>query len=363
MIRIKKYNNKTYNNKNKTYYNKKYYNILYMSDIVIWILFIFVLLIIIGLYISESTPLNLDEKKKILDLKYTAEYFNNKSSSNEVEGGASEYYKWGLPEDKIEVKDDEKDISLSWLFNDKNCHKKCDTTCPPLNCPKKCPEIKQDSKCDDSKASNSDCKNCDITRNKDIDKYILKSSVPPCPNMNNYVSKNMLPPNVNMNDYMLKSDVKPCEKVDISKYILKSEIPGCPTCPICPECPICPPQNKCKNISEYTINEHPDYSKYISIDKVKEKYILKTDCDKKVQEAKKNYINQEYKKHENNKNQEYNYYEYKKHESNKKEDNSKNKNATEYKKEMDKIYKKQDNKFPLEQPDGYYAGDSLFAKA
>ena len=28
-----------------------------------------------------------------------------------------------------------------------------------------------------------------------------------------------------------------------------------------------------------------------------------------------------------------------------------------------KIYKKQDTKFPLEQPDGYDAGDNLFAKA
>ena len=333
-----------------------------MSDIVIWILFIFVLLIIVGLYISESTPLDLDEKKKVLELKYIAEHFHNESSSNEVEGGASQYYKWGLPEDKVEVKDDE--ISLSWLFDkDKNCHRKCDDKCPPLNCPKKCPEIKKELKCDDSKPSNSDCKNCDITRNKDIDKYILKSSVPPCPNMNDYVSKNMLPPNVNMNDYMLKSDVKPCEKIDISKYILKSEIPACPTCPVCPECPICPPQNKCKNISEYTISEHPDYSKYMSIDKVNEKYILKKDADKKIEEAKKN-CSTHYDRKENNQYRKENSHHYDRRENNHNNDiDSENQNASQYKNEMDKIYKKQNHKFPLEQPDGYYAGDNLFAKA
>ena len=332
-----------------------------MSDIVIWILFIFVLLIILGLYISESTPLDLDEKKKILE-KSIDEHFKNESSSNEVEGGASQYYKWGLPEDKIEVKDDE--ISLSWLFNDndKHCHKKCDTKCPPLNCPKKCPEIKKDEECNDSKSSNVDCKNCDITRNKDIHKYILKSSVPPCPNMNNYVSKNMLPPNVNMNDYMLKSDIKPCERIDISKYILKSEIPACPTCPICPECPICPPQNKCKTISEYTITEHPDYSKYMSIDDINKKYILKTDVDKKVEEAKKSCAIHNVKKENNNDVKRENHNNVKR--ENRNEDiHSESQNAVEYKNQMDKIYKKQDTKFPLEQPDGYYAGDNLFAKA
>ena len=36
-----------------------------MNDFIIWLLFIFVFIIIIGLYISEFTPLNLDEKEKI----------------------------------------------------------------------------------------------------------------------------------------------------------------------------------------------------------------------------------------------------------------------------------------------------------
>ena len=325
-----------------------------MCDTIIWIILFLVLIIILGLYLSESTPLDLDEKKKILQLNYLTEHFHSESSSSAVNAGASQYYKWGLPEEKIAVAEKKKEVK-------KECHNKCTSTCPVLNCPKKCPVTTQCNIC--SSSGSGECKNCDITQNKDIDKYILKSSVPPCPNLNDYVTKNMIPSNnVNMSDYILKSEIKPCEKIDISNYILKKEIPACPTCPICPECPICPicpPEKKCKKINEYTISEHPDYSKYISKDEVAKKYIskdeiakkyvnkdeiskkyvLKSDVDKKANEVK-NKINQKVIDSEGNYN-----------------------NAAEYKKQIDDVYKKQNNKFPLEQPDGYYAGDSLFAKA
>ena len=65
------------------------------------------------------------------------------------------------------------------------------------------------------------CRTCDITVNKDIDKYVLKSSVPPCPDMKKFATKNMVGPNINMDDYILKSKIPPCPKVDMSQYILK----------------------------------------------------------------------------------------------------------------------------------------------
>ena len=105
---------------------------------------------------------------------------------------------------------------------------------------------------------------------------------------------------------------------------------------------------------EYTITEHPDYSKYMSIDDINKKYILKTDADKKVEEAKKS-CETHYDRRENRNNI--------KRENRNEDIYSESQSASEYKNQMDKIYKKQDTKFPLEQPDGYYAGDNLFAKA
>ena len=79
--------------------------------------------------------------------------------------------------------------------------------------------------------SNKECSRCDILLNKDIDKYVLKSSVPPCPDMKDYAKKSML-----------------CPCRDMSKYILKRDIPKCPRCPKQHRCPKpirCPKQHKC----------------------------------------------------------------------------------------------------------------------
>jgi hypothetical protein len=66
----------------------------------------------------------------------------------------------------------------------------------------------------------------DITKHKDIDKYVLKSSIPPFPDLRNYVKKSNLSPPPNLNNYIKKSDIPPC--------------PKCPTPTICPTCPKCP---------------------------------------------------------------------------------------------------------------------------
>ena len=83
---------------------------------------------------------------------------------------------------------------------------------------------------------------CDITKHKDLHKYVLKSSVPPCPNMSKYILKSKIPSYPDMSKYILKSEIPAYP--DMSKYILKSEIPNCPKqleCPYCPECKKCEP--------------------------------------------------------------------------------------------------------------------------
>jgi hypothetical protein len=303
-----------------------------MSDIIIWILLIFTFLIIIGLYSSEFTPLDLSEKKKILELNYITENFSpSQSTTTDQSSGSSELYNWGLPEEVRYVKKEKV----------KECHHECKPACAPV-CPQKCPPPVQT--CTTPVVKNEVCTNCDITTNKDIDKYILKSSVPACPDMSAFITKNMMNANPDLSDYIKKSEIKPCEKVDISKYILKSEIPACPTCPVCPECPICPvcpPEKKCKQISEYKITEHPDMSKYISKEDINKYYIRKDLVEKnKIQEEEHNIKSKIQNKIEN-------------------KIQHKIENKSKYSSFIDNIY--EENAKPMDNLIGYYAGDSLFA--
>jgi hypothetical protein len=258
-----------------------------MSDSLIWIFILFVFLIIIGLYVSEYTPLDLNEKDKILSLNISdIEHFSpSVSNGNSISEGASRYYSWGLPDNNV--------------YNLNKCDHKCDHKCLP-ECPHKClPSNITINNCTAPPPDinlNHVCSKCDITLNKDIDKYILKNSVPPCPDMSEYVTKNMINSSPDLNDYILKSEIKPCEKVDLKNYILKSQIPPCPTCPICPECPICPicpPKEECKKIYQYDIIEHPKINKYISKDDVNKNYVKLDDVKKKyvkIDDIKNNYI-------------------------------------------------------------------------
>lgn len=233
-------------------------------DNIIWLMLIFVFLIIMGLYLSEYTPLNLNEKKKAVDLSYITENFSSSpssSSSTEQTEGASGLYGWGLPEDKKIV------------VNSASASQPTSPACIPTATPPTPTCIQPPPK--------ADCNKCDITSNRDIDKYILKSSIPPCPDMSEFITKNMMNANPDLSDYILKSEIKACEKVDTSQYILKNQIPACPTCPTCPECPICPicppqqPQEKCKEIYEYNIREHPGIANYLSMEDISKNFIPK----------------------------------------------------------------------------------------
>ena len=119
------------------------------------------------------------------------------------------------------------------------------------------------------------CKNADITKNKDIDLYVLKSSVPPCPDLKRYIKKSEIPPNIDIKDYVLKSSIPSCP--DMKNYIKKTEIPACTKrkskskeCPICPTC--------------------EDMSKFVSIDYVNKHYIRKNEikdyCGKMIKKHK-----------------------------------------------------------------------------
>ena len=212
-----------------------------MGDFIIWILLIFTIIIILGLYISEYSPVNLSNKEKVIH-----EYFNPLvSTSTDQTEGASELYNWDVPSD-----------TTASTTPSHKCNNTCQTPCPNKN------TAPVQQTCTQAPVHATQvCSTCDITSNKDIDKYVLKSSVPACPDMSEYITKNMMNANPDLKDYILKTEIKPCEKMDISEYILKNEIPACPICPVCPECPICPvcpPEKKCREIYNYSITDHPD---------------------------------------------------------------------------------------------------------
>ncbi len=163
------------------------------------------------------------------------------STGYEQSTGASEYYDWGYKPIPDQPQQEEA--------------KSAELTCP------KCQHVYLDNNiCNIVIDDRHQCRQCDITKNKDIGKYVLKSSVPPCPDLSKFATKEMVKAGRNMNDYVLKSSIKPCNCADMSRYVLKSEIPACPKLPKCPICPICP---RCPKCEEYPIEKHKDVVKYI----------------------------------------------------------------------------------------------------
>jgi hypothetical protein len=71
----------------------------------------------------------------------------------------------------------------------------------------------------------------------DWSKYILKASIPPCPDMRQYMLKSECPAPPDMSRYILKSAVPPCPPC-ISTCSKPCKIGDCPPCPR----PRCPPQ-------------------------------------------------------------------------------------------------------------------------
>lgn len=86
--------------------------------------------------------------------------------------------------------------------------------------------------------------------NPDMSKYVLKSSIPPCPSMpdlTNYMLKTECPPVPDMSHYVLKSSVPKQQPIIIDTSAdAKAKCGDCPPCPR-PRCPQvkCPPPTVC----------------------------------------------------------------------------------------------------------------------
>lgn len=93
------------------------------------------------------------------------------------------------------------------------------------------------------------CPACPDCKQPDMSKYVLKSSIPPCPavpDLSNYMLKSECPPVPDLSNYVLKSSIPKQNPVilDCSKcHKPKGECPPCPRAR-CPEVK-CPPPTKC----------------------------------------------------------------------------------------------------------------------
>lgn len=237
-----------------------------------FILIIFLILLIYGLPFKRTYFNN-----QIADLQKEIVRENFKTSSKtDIKQGASTFYDWGLRK-----KDD---IPKKCVINPPPKSKSCsggkclgDKTTYIQNDYYVYPEEK--------KQEQPTCGNCEAYKCKNIDRYVLKTSVPPCPDMSEYALKSMVKPCPDLKNYVLKSEIPPCpEQPDLTKYVLKSQVPACPTPVVCPDCPVCPPAYK-------YIQDDPRFRNWLIHfeDDVEEKinklYTRKTDCNKKIEES------------------------------------------------------------------------------
>ena len=103
-------------------------------------------------------------------------------------------------------------------------------------------------------SQSNDSKHPATCKQPDMNKYVLKSSIPPCPavpDLSNYILKSECPPVPDLSNYVLKSSIPKQNPVilDCSKcQKAKGECPPCPRprcpdvqCPAAQKCPGCPP--------------------------------------------------------------------------------------------------------------------------
>jgi hypothetical protein len=237
-----------------------------------FIFFIFLILIIYGLPYKRTY---FNNQIAYLQNENIKENFKT-SSETDVKQGASTFYDWGLrdsndvPEEcDIEPPPKSKSCSGGKCLGDKKTYVQNDYYIYP----------------EEKKPEQPTCGNCEAYKCKNIDRYVLKSSVPPCPDMSEYALKSMVKPCPDLKDYIRKSEIPPCpERPDLTKYVLKSQVPACPTPVVCPDCPVCPPAYK-------YIQDDPRFKNWLIRfeDDVEEKinklYIRKTDCNKIKEES------------------------------------------------------------------------------
>jgi len=110
----------------------------------------------------------------------------------------------------------------------------------------KCQACKQSCPCSCGNNSRPVCPPC---REPDLSKYVLKSTIPPCPqspDMSQYMLKTECPPAPDLSKYVLKSSIPKPQPVIIDNSACKKECGECPPCPR-PRCPDvkCAPPTKC----------------------------------------------------------------------------------------------------------------------
>jgi hypothetical protein len=203
------------------------------THMAIYVAGIALVLLLLGMAGAKYTPAKRD------DNPYAVENFDvpNVSSASDVSSGASSLYGWGYQPKQDSSDDNGGEVEYVGRRQKRRCPH--------------CENIYIDKIDLMMPATRNVCRNCDITKNKDIDKYVLKSSVPPCPDMSQYALKNQMPPaGFNPDEWIRKSDIPPCPAVpDLTNYILRSEVPPCDSnkiCPKCPECPVCPTCPPCE---------------------------------------------------------------------------------------------------------------------
>ena len=86
------------------------------------------------------------------------------------------------------------------------------------------------------------CPACPPCREPDMSKYVLKSTVPPCPvcpDMSNYVLKSEIPPIPELSNYVLKSSIPKPQPVILDCSKCNKPKGDCPPCPRarCPDMP------------------------------------------------------------------------------------------------------------------------------
>jgi hypothetical protein len=235
-------------------------------DLILW-LFIFLLIaFIFGLYIAENhkIPKALFDRTPGGASTPYMEHFGERSSAFDVSGGASSRYGWGISDDDyvrrmINKKDThindngDGDLDEEEIIIREKCKK---------NDEDKKEEVQKCIRDHIFKSKSSICPKCDILDHPDIDKYVLKSSVPPCPNMSEYIRK---------------SEIPSCPKIDLNEYVKKSEIPSPKVCPTIEKCPVCPEipkdlkyRKEIKNIQEFRITDVNDVEMLLRDKRVKE---------------------------------------------------------------------------------------------
>jgi len=93
------------------------------------------------------------------------------------------------------------------------------------------------------------CPACPDCKQPDMSKYVLKSSIPPCPSlpdMSSYILKSECPPVPDLSNYVLKSSIPKQNPVILDCSKCQKPSGDCPPCPR-PRCPEvkCPTPTKC----------------------------------------------------------------------------------------------------------------------